>query len=171
MLTDDILRLRALDSQDILTLYEWENLSELWNTSATLAPYSRRNLARYIESYDANPFASGELRLMAELTASGCPVGFVDLYGVEVRHRRAYIGILIAPEYHRRGYAKRILGLLECYCRRHLQMHQLIAIVPVDNEASLSLFASCGYIQAAVLPDYICSDGGFIDSIFYHKIL
>ena len=160
MLTDDILRLRALDSQDILTLYEWENLSELWNTSATLAPYSRRNLARYIE-----------LRLMAELTASGCPVGFVDLYGVEVRHRRAYIGILIAPEYHRRGYAKRILGLLECYCRRHLQMHQLIAIVPVDNEASLSLFASCGYIQAAVLPDYICSDGGFIDSIFYHKIL
>ena len=76
MLTDDILRLRALDSQDILTLYEWENLSELWNTSATLAPYSRRNLARYIESYDANPFASGELRLMAELNCVWLSGGF-----------------------------------------------------------------------------------------------
>lgn len=169
LLSDTDVRLRALEPADVDALYAWENLSELWNTSATLAPYSRRNFQKYIETYDADPFGSGELRLMVECGSR--PVGFVDLYGVEVLHRRAYIGILIAPDMQRRGYARRALALLERYCSRHLQLHQLLALVPVYNDVSLSLFASCGYTRVALLPDFIAVNRGFADAALMRKVL
>lgn len=171
LLSDEIISLSALEPSDIETLYEWENLSELWNTSATLAPYSRRNLARYIENYDANPFTAGELRLMARLVSTGQPVGFVDLYGVEVRHRRAFIGILVAPSCQRCGYATRILALLERYSSRHLNLHQLLAVVPDYNIPSKSLFAKAGFSHVATLPDFICLHRDFADASLMHKLL
>lgn len=171
LLSDDIITLSALEPSDLDALYDWENLSELWNTSATLAPYSRLNLARYIENYDANPFTAGELRLMARLEETGQPVGFVDLYGVEVRHRRAFIGILVAPSFQRCGYATRILALLERYASLHLHLHQLLAVVPGYNLPSKSLFSKAGFSHVAILPDFICLHRGFADASLMRKLL
>lgn len=173
MLHDTEIRLRALEPDDIISLYEWENLSEFWLASATLAPYSHRNLMRYLDAYEADPFHSGQLRLMIETVTDRKPVGLVDLYNVEVRHRRADVGILIAPEYQRRGMATRALMLLSDYCRRHLGMHQLLAAVPQTNTASLALFSKAGFKTVAVLPHYIAGEqeGVYIDAVIMNKIL
>lgn len=74
-----------------------ENLSALWRSSSTLAPYSLRNVMDYLATYDADPFHHGELRLMVERKEDEEPLGFVELYEVEVLHRRANVGILIDP--------------------------------------------------------------------------
>lgn len=179
MLSDEILHLRALEPADIDTLLAWDNMDELWDTSATLAPYSRRNMAAYIRDYDADPFHSGELRLMAEETGTGIPVGYVELYNVDVRHRRASAGVLIAPGFQRNGYGLRALGMLESYCASHLFLHQILAIVPVYNEASLALFRKLGFTLLARLPEYIAVpekpadelSSPFADALLLNKIL
>lgn len=173
MLNDGLIKLRALEPEDALALFEWENLSDLWQSSCTLAPYSRRNILRYIEAYEADPFRDGQLRLMIESVTDHIPLGIIDLYNVEVRHRRACVAILIEPSSQRQGYAGRALALLENYCRRHLGLHQLLAAVPENNGASLALFDKAGFTQIATLPHYLAaeSEGAFLDACIFNKIL
>lgn len=168
MLCDDMLRLRALEPEDIDALYDWENLSDYWREGCTLAPYSRLNMHRYIEGYVADPFHTGELRLMAELTAEHLPVGLLDLYDVEVRHRRAFVGIIVSPVHQRKGYGTRSLRLMSQYCAAHLGLIQLLAVVPADNEASLALFRGAGYKPLVRLPSYLATPGGFADALLLH---
>lgn len=173
MLSDSKIRLRALEALDATYLYDWENLSDLWLTSATLAPYSRTNIIDYITNYRADPFGEGQLRLMIETLDDNTPSGLIDLYNVEVRHRRACIGILISPAKQRCGIALRALHIMEDYCRRHLRLHQLLAAVPVSNTPSRALFSKAGFSHAATLPQYLCGTAPdeYIDALVMYKIL
>lgn len=171
MLDDDIIRLRALEKSDLQVIYSLENLSQLWRSSATLAPYSLRNVMEYLQSYEADPFHSGELRLMIEVKDGEVPAGLVDLYEVEVRHRRANVGIIISPEHQRRHLALRALRLLCRYCEHHLGLHQLLAYVPADNEPSLSLFERAGFSRVASLPHWLASADGWTDAFVLQKFL
>ena len=49
-LGDDKITLRALEPEDIELLYSWENDTELWQVSNTLAPFSKYVLTQFIES-------------------------------------------------------------------------------------------------------------------------
>ena len=40
-LSDEQIRLRALEPEDLEVLYRWENDSSLWEVGNTLAPFSR----------------------------------------------------------------------------------------------------------------------------------
>lgn len=171
MLDDDLIRLRALERSDLIPLHDWENISSWWRSASTLAPYSLRNVMEYLESYDADPFHAGQLRLMIECKEDGTPAGFVELYDVEVRHRRANVGILIAPSLQRRRYASRALALLERYCGEHLMLRQLLAYVPADNIPSLSLFDGAGYRRIATLPQWIAAGGDWADAVVWQKFL
>lgn len=173
MLQDEQIRLRALEMADAASLYEWENMSNYWPSSGTLAPYSHRNIMRYIDEYEANPFKTGELRLVIERVADGQAVGLIDLYNVEVRHRRACVGILVSPLMQRQGYAFAALRLMEVYCRQHLALHQLLAAVPSDNIASLRLFDKAGYRSIAHLCDYVAGrhEGEYLDATVFSLIL
>ena len=39
MINDDIIRLRALEPEDLECLYKWENDMDLWEVSDTLTPF------------------------------------------------------------------------------------------------------------------------------------
>ena len=174
MLESPVIRLRALEPLDAAALLEWENLAQYWRSGNTLAPYSRRNVMRYIEEYTADPFSSGELRLVIEARGQGAPrpVGFIELYNVQVRHRRACVGLLVAPRFQRRGYAGGALALMEGYCREHLGLHQLLAAVEEGNAPSRGLFLGAGYTPLATLPDYLGGGpGAFRDALLLHKLL
>lgn len=173
MLYDSHIRLRAPEKGDVATLYEWENLSDEWLTSATLAPYSHSLLLSYIDNYKADPYTEGQLRLMIESALLGRTVGMIDLYNVEVRHRRACIGIMVAPPYRRQGFGTRALAMLERYCRSHLGLHQLLSAVPLCNAASLQLFKKSGYCHLATLPEYVAGkcEGQYLDVALLNKIL
>lgn len=171
MLDDDIIRLRALEKSDLLAIHRWENLSAYWRTSATLAPYSLRNVMDYLNTYEADPFHRGELRLMIEQKEGERPLGLVDLYDVEVLHRRANVGIIVDPALQRRGVAIRALKLLERYCGSHLALYQLLAYVPADNEPSLALFRSAGYSEVARMPRWLATGGRMTDAVVWQKYL
>ena len=95
LLSNDRVRLRALEPEDLELLYRWENDPELWEVGNTLAPYSRYILKEYIAGSDRSIYESRQLRFMIEECDTGTCVGIVDLFDFEPHPNRAACGIML----------------------------------------------------------------------------
>lgn len=142
--TSDLLTLRALEPEDVDTIYLWENDVSEWYSRQNMTPASRYQIWQYIHSYDGSLYGGNQLRMMACL-ADGIPVGTVDLYDIDAANRRAWVGIYIAPQWRGRGYAHETLRQISQYAYDHLAIAHLAAEVAADNEPSCRLFEAAGY--------------------------
>ena len=73
-----ICRLRAVEPEDVETMYRWENDPEVWAVSGTTAPFSRHMLVQFVEQQRLDLAQTRQLRLIVE-TTEGEPVGAIDL--------------------------------------------------------------------------------------------
>jgi diamine N-acetyltransferase len=156
--------LRAPEPEDLEFMYAWENNQENWIVSNTITPFSRYTLRRYIENSHKSIYETGQLRLMIDLADEKTTIGTVDIFDFDHYHLRAGIGILIAREdYRRKGYAKMALRGLAEYCFNVLKLHQIYCNIIEDNNASLGLFKSLGFVHTGTKKDWIKVEGGFMD--------
>ena len=65
-LSNDKVVLRALEPEDVELLYGWENDSDLWQVSNTLAPFSKYVLTQFIESQMQDIYQTRQMRLVIE---------------------------------------------------------------------------------------------------------
>lgn len=165
LLENEVIRLRALEPEDLEPLYRWENNPELWGVGNTLSPYSRYILKEYIAESHRDIFETKQLRLMIELRSTGAAIGTVDLYDLDIHHRRAGVGVLLDPVYQGGGLATEAVNLLVEYVHSLLKLHQLYAHIPVNNESSKALFTRCGFTITGILSDWIAIEGGYSDVI------
>ena len=96
--------LRAMEPEDLDTLYKIENNQELWAVSATNVPYSRFALHEYVETNTNDIYADKQVRLMIDNDA-GETVGIIDLMNFSPQHSRAEVGIVIMKPHRQKGYA------------------------------------------------------------------
>ncbi|MBO5399609.1 MAG: GNAT family N-acetyltransferase [Alistipes sp.] len=164
-------RLRALEIEDIEAMYGWENDTEVWRVSGSVAPFSRNVLRRLIDEQQFDIYATRQMRLVIECATSGEAVGAVDLFEFDPHHRRAGVGIIVAPPYRRQGYALDALLTLERYAKEVLMLHQLWCSAGADNKASISLFAKAGYAECGRRREWILSTDGATDEVLMQKIL
>lgn len=172
--------LRAVEPEDADRLYIWENNRDIWPYGGTRAPLSRHQLWEYANNYDANPFSSGQLRLIIEAcrenSADGAmtgrqPCGTIDLYEIDPLNSRAFVGIMVIPAMQGKGIALESLRMLEEYCRDTLGLTLLAADVPSDNLPSINLFRSAGYILTGDRPSWFRRDNGFVSCTQFQKRL
>ena len=169
-LSNDTVRLRAIEPEDIELLYTWENDSEIWAVSNTLTPYSKYILALYIKNSDKDIYESKQLRLMVN-NSQGKTIGAVDLFDFDPFHSRAGIGVLIhSREDRSKGYASATLDLLISYCFNRLNMHQLYANIESGNKISLSLFEKHGFKVAGTKKQWLRSENGWNDEVLMQLI-
>ena len=135
-------RLRALEPGDIELMYAWENDTQIWGVSGTLAPFSRHTLERFIEGQQFDIFQTRQQRLIIE-TPEGLPVGALDLFDLDPVNLRAGVGILI----------------------------QLWCSVEAGNAASLALFRHAGFSETGIRKEWLRLADGFHDEVFLQKIL
>ena len=157
------IKLRAPEPQDLDTLYLWENDVKLWKYGNTINPLSRFALSEFINNSSENIFDSKQLRLMIVFKSNGESIGAIDLYDFDPLHKRIGVGILIDLAHQRQGFAKEALGIIKKYCVELLGVHQVYAHIPMQNVASIALFASCGFIQSGVLRDWLRVKQSFED--------
>lgn len=153
-LTTERIRLRAMEPEDLDTLYDMENDPQTWDISNFSVPYSRYTLKRYIEDSQCDMFADRQLRLMITLNANNATIGTIDITGFEPMHARGEVGIAIQQKHQRQGYAKEALGLLCDYAFQFLRLKQLTAHIATDNAACLNLFHACGFEQCGLLKEW-----------------
>ena len=165
-----ICRLRALEPSDLDVMYGWENDTDVWRVSGTLAPFSRHVLSRLIEEQQFDIYATRQLRLVVE-SREGEAVGAVDLFEFDPQNLRAGVGVIISPEYRHRGYGLDALNTLESYARKVLHLNQLWCSVTEDNLASQQLFLRAGFTECGRRKQWILTESGALDEILYQKIL
>ena len=166
-----VVRLRAVEPEDVDVMYRWENDPAVWRVSGTLAPFSRHALMQFVEEQRLDLYRTGQLRLIIE-TPEGTAVGTLDLFEFDPLHRRAGIGILIYDAAQRgRGYASDALETLRGYARETLGLHQLWCDVGADNEASLRLFDRAGFVRTGCKRDWILTPEGFRDLLTLQLII
>lgn len=113
LLSNDILKLRAPEPEDLDNLYIWENMSEYWETGNTRHPYSRFTLKEFISNSNADIYETNQLRMMMDDVMTGKTVGTVDLFDFDIHHSRIALGLFVAPDFQGKGYAKAALRLAE----------------------------------------------------------
>ena len=147
-------RLRAIEPEDLDLLYRIENDQQLWSVGATNVPYSRYTLHDYIATSSDDIYGDRQVRLIVE-NDTHQTVGICDLVRFDPQHRRAEAGIVIMNEFRRQGYALSALMSLADYALRVVHMHQLYAVVAMDNVAALALFEKAGFTMQATLQDWL----------------
>ena len=165
LLSDEMLTLRAPEMSDLDMLFLWENDSSLWHVGNAIAPYSRKQLWEYIETYVADIFATRQLRFIIQENNSEKPIGTIDLFDFDPINRHASLGIYIQEDYRQKGYAKRAIEILCKYCSVHIGMHTLTAITSVNNNAGMKLFKSCGFSTSGCLRSWIRRSSTYEDAI------
>ncbi|MBR5052308.1 MAG: GNAT family N-acetyltransferase [Bacteroidaceae bacterium] len=169
MLKSSKLKLRAVEPEDLDLMYLIENDTELWPLGQASVPFSYYALKQYIAESSNDFFHDRQLRLVIE-TADEVSVGFVDLQNYDPLHHRAEVGIVVVPEQQRKGLATEALRLLAKYVSAHLGIHQLYALVPEGNEASVALFKKSGYKETATLQDWLNTPTGWQSVVVFQKV-
>ena len=118
-----------------------------------------------LKAEEGASLSSGYLRLYA------LPYGCVDLYNYDPLNKRVAVGIMVATEHRRHGYALAMLRALEELSTINYQLHSLYADITATNSASIALFAKAGYTQCGLFKEWLAIDGRYVDTIRMQKVL
>ncbi len=166
-----LIRLRAVEPEDVELMYRWENNPAVWEVSGTLVPFSRHTLRRFVDEQQFDLTQTGQQRLIIE-NEEGRAVGAVDLFAFDPMNDRAGIGILIAEEEdRRRGYARDAILTLCRYGHEVLGLHQLWCNVAESNMASRLLFHGCGFEEIGLKREWLRRPEGWEGEYTLQKIL
>ncbi|MCM2302095.1 MAG: GNAT family N-acetyltransferase [Flavobacteriaceae bacterium] len=162
--------LRALEPEDLAFLFENENNEEFWNVSNTQKPFSKFTLKKYIENAHLDIYEIKQLRLIIALTKNDEPIGMIDLYDYDPKHKRAGVGILISKSFQGYGFASEALQLLIKYAFNQLDIYQLFACIGSDNIKSIKLFETAQFKVSGIKKDWNFNKGKFHDELFLQLI-
>lgn len=156
--------LRAMEPEDLDTLYNIENDFELWNVGSTNVPYSRYALHEYIANASGDIYTDRQVRLM--ITGSrGETIGIIDLVNFNPQHQRAEVGIVIQKLYRDQGYGRAAMHRLIDYAHSVLHIHQLYALISVDNASCIKLFEHLGFQKGVELRDWLYDGDVYHDAV------
>jgi diamine N-acetyltransferase len=161
--------LRALEPEDIETLYLWENDIDTWAVSDTITPYSKFVLTQYLENAHLDIYTTKQFRFIIVENSSQQAVGSIDLFDFDPLHKRAGVGVLIDAKYRSNGYASEALSLLENYCFDTLQLHQIYANITTQNTKSISLFEKHLFELAGLKKEWRKINNHWVDELIYQK--
>lgn len=164
------INIRATEPEDLDSLYEIENDTEIWNVGTTNVPYSRYVLHDYIANTKNDIYTDRQARLMIE-DGQHNTVGIVDLINFDPKNQKAEIGIVIKKKYRNRGFALAALTKIKKYSLSVLHLHQIYACVNSNNKQSLQLFEKCGFSKSATLKDWLFDGKKYHDAILMQLFL
>ena len=167
-----LVRLRALEPEDLDLLYTIENDEELWDVSNGCTPMSKFVLKQYLAVQSMDIFQSGQIRLVIEEISTGKAVGLLDLTDISFLDGRAEVGIALLREARGKRLGQSALLALATYAKKKLRLRLLFSQIALpQNQASINLFESVGYEQVAVLPEWHYCNGIYEDLAVYQKKL
>lgn len=171
MLKGKSIFLRVVEKSDDSTLFLWENDINNWKVSDTEIPFSMHSIHQLIEQ-QSDLRNCGQLRFIICLTNDNKPIGTIDLYDVNFKHRFASVGILIADSSERKkGFASEALDIIIAYCKETLELRNLQCFIHHDNQQSVNLFSQKGFTHAGKRLNWLQFKGEFYDLHNYQLVL
>lgn len=168
-LKNDILKLRALELEDLDFIFEVENNEEFWQISGTQTPFSKYLLKQYLANAQQDIYEAKQLRMLIEDTSKNS-IGLIDLFDFDPKNKRAGLGILILKQFQNNGYGKQAISLFIDYAFQTLDLHQIFVNITIDNRKSIALFESLNFSKIGIQKDWI-KVGKLYKDVAYYQII
>ncbi len=166
------IKLREVEPEDLEILYKWENDEKLWIYSNTLSPYSKFQIKSYIQNTLLDIYQTKQQRFMIDIKQTKQTIGTIDIFDIDFTNKRAGVGILIyEKKYRQKGYATEALQIVIKYTKKILNLKQLYCDILTDNNSSIKLFESQGFIISGEKKQWILNNGKWKNQYFLQKIL
>ncbi|MDX2235021.1 MAG: spermidine N1-acetyltransferase [Hyphomonadaceae bacterium] len=162
----DQLRLRALERDDLKFVHDLNNNRRAM-TYWFEEPYE--SFVELEDLYLKHIHEQSERRFIAE-TMDNQRIGLVELVEITYIHRRAEFQIVIAPEHQGRGFGTSVTKLAADYAFRVLNINKLYLLVSTDNEAAISIYRACGFVEEGHLVDEYFVDGHYQDALRMYQL-
>lgn len=171
ILRNDKIKLRAPELDDLDTIFEWENNTDIWNLSQTQLPFSRFDIEQFILQSNHDIYIEKQFRFIIESIAEKNIVGAIDLFDFDAINKRAGVGILIDKNFRKLGIGSQALDILIKYAKSTLNLHQLYCNILLSNLVSLHLFKKKHFQEIGVKKDWIFINGKYQDEVVLQLIL
>ena len=164
MLEGTLVRLRAVEPEDVENTYKWVNDREvtLWLTSPRY-PVSRKTEQQSIEESPTNSF--GDVRLAIE-TKDGNHIGEINLHRINPEDRKAGLGIMIGEKDHwSNGYGTDAINTLLAFAFDEMNLHRVFLHAFADNEHAIGCYQRCGFREEVRLRQEVYQDGRYYNVV------
>lgn len=160
------IRLRALERDDLKFVHD------LNNNRRVMAYWFEEPYESFVELEDLylkHIHDQSERRFIAE-TFAGERIGLVELVEITYIHRRAEFQIIVSPDRQGQGYGREVTTLAADYAFRVLNINKLYLVVSTENEAAISIYRDCGFIEEGRLIDEFFVDGHYQDALRMYQL-
>ena len=167
-----MLKLRALEPEDLEQLYAMENNTDDWDYSSMNAPFSHYALRDYIANQHCDLTVDQQVRLVVcDDKNEQQVIGLADIFNFDARHRRAEIGLIIGKTFRNCGYATEATKLLVEYARNTCLLEQIYAFIPEVNKASCRVFDKNGFNRVSILKNWFRNANSYSNSVIFQYFL
>ena len=164
MLEGRLVRLRALEPDDLEPNYRWVNDVEVTRYLDTRYPISRGEEERWLANRPANDLAHG-VHLAIE-TKDGVYIGNLALHGPHPEHRSAVLGIVIGEKhYWSNGYGTDAIVTLLRFAFGEMNLHRVMLHVKEFNERGIACYKKCGFQIEGTLRQNYYGEGHYWDVV------
>lgn len=140
--------LRPLDERHAEQTREWANDLALGRLLDRARPVSDTEHARWLTSLHGDD----RVFFAVESGPDARHIGNVWLWGIDPRHRKAEVRVLIgAADYQGRGQGSESIGLIADYARDRLNLRRLYAMVLSINPRGRRAFEKAGFQLEGIL--------------------
>ncbi len=148
MLEGELVRLRALELDDLERCWRWLNDRDVIRfIEGGRYPVSREYERPWLENAVRNRSSFSDV-LMAIETKDGVHIGNIGLHKGSPEHRTAMLGIMIGEkDYWSKGYGADALRVLLRFAFQTMNLHRVELGTFDFNERAQACYRKCGFVQ------------------------
>ncbi len=163
MLRGDRVLLRPMKQEDIARQHEFNQDPELYGLDSTYPRVSPLESAQAF--YESRTRKDDNLAPFA-IEADGKYIGYCGLSGLQDRHGRLELGIMIGDrDYWGRGYGREVIRLLLDYAFRYLGARRITLTTHEKNERAIRCYLACGFVEEGRPRKAAWIEGEYIDLV------
>ena len=164
MLEGKLVRLRAVEQEDLERDVTWVNDREVTRFLSMRYPISRAEEERWLRDRPPNDFSNGPF--FAIETKDGVHIGNTNLMPANPEDRKAGLGIMIGDkEYWSNGYGTDAVVTLLHFGFGEMNLNRIWLHVFDYNERAQACYKKCGFVEEGRLRQHYYSMGRYWDVI------
>jgi RimJ/RimL family protein N-acetyltransferase len=165
MIEGRLVRLRALDLDDVERAYSWVNDREVTQYLMLRYPMSRAQEEKFLKDAATEGSSFPEVRLAIE-TRDGVHIGICGLHRARPEDRGAEFGIMIGDKsFWSNGYGTDALQTLLRFAFDQMNLHKVALGVFEFNERAKACYRKCGFVEEGRFREEYFQDGQYWDVI------
>ena len=164
MIEGTLVRLRAIDMEDVDRYTEWFNDPEVTRHLSMRYQFAREAEEVWVRGQTSSMVTYGPLHFAVESKEDGVQIGNVGFGQVLAENRKARLGITIGDKrYWSRGYGTDTMITMCRFGFDEMNLHRIDLTVNVENERAVRCYEKAGFTNEGRLRQAIFARGSYHD--------